>query len=220
MRVQQIRRTATLAWCQCAPLLACGTLVGTMSETFDPTGTLEIFDVDANPKATFKTEEKMYKLAWSGESSLSHSGLGIIAGGLESGTIGLWNPSILLEGVNDPLLSSQRKHIAAVRGLDFNPLKLKPKYTIPKLKHSKFHHSKLKLITNLPNSNLPNPKTNLLKLITNLPNINLPDLNPLNSNPNLGFNLNINPNSNLPQLQHISQQPSQHPFRHPSQHPS
>ncbi len=106
MRVQQIQRTASVAWCHTQPLLASGTLVGTMSENFDPTGTLEIFDIDykqgvTEPRVSVKTDEKLYKLAWSGDcSSLGDNlGLGLIAGGLENGVIGLWNPSLLLQYV-------------------------------------------------------------------------------------------------------------------------
>lgn len=75
-----------------------------MSENFDPTGTLELFQVDykqetSEPRAKVKTEEKLYKLAWSGEcSSLGENlGLGLLAGGLENGVISLWNPALLLQ---------------------------------------------------------------------------------------------------------------------------
>jgi hypothetical protein len=75
-----------------------------MSENFDPTGTLEIFDIDykqgvSEPVASIKTDEKLYKLAWSSESSSlgDNLALGLIAGGLENGVINLWNPSLLLQ---------------------------------------------------------------------------------------------------------------------------
>eukprot|EP01127_Copromyxa_protea_P009476 TRINITY_DN2246_c0_g1_i2.p1 TRINITY_DN2246_c0_g1~~TRINITY_DN2246_c0_g1_i2.p1 ORF type:complete len:768 (-),score=242.46 TRINITY_DN2246_c0_g1_i2:1529-3832(-) len=126
MKLQHIERTATVAWCHNRPLLAAGTLVGTMSENFDPTGTLELFQIGkrglAEPTASVKTDEKLYKLAWSGAPGLNENqDLGLIAGGLENGVISLWNPSAILEGKEDALFTTKTKHVGAVRGLDFNP---------------------------------------------------------------------------------------------------
>lgn len=119
MKVQQIHRTATVAWSHTSPLVATGTLVGTMSENFDPTGTLELFQVDykqgaSEPRAKIKTDEKLYKLAWSRDCSALGESLhmGLIAGGLENGVIGLWNPSRLLQYVTDaasPRSQSKRR---------------------------------------------------------------------------------------------------------------
>eukprot|EP01127_Copromyxa_protea_P009478 TRINITY_DN2246_c0_g2_i1.p1 TRINITY_DN2246_c0_g2~~TRINITY_DN2246_c0_g2_i1.p1 ORF type:complete len:610 (-),score=126.11 TRINITY_DN2246_c0_g2_i1:30-1742(-) len=97
-----------------------------MSENFDPTGTLELYRVGkrgklAEPTASVKTEEKLYKIAWSSGALGEDKSLGLIAGGLENGVINLWNPSAILSGSGEALWATKSKHAGAVRGLDFNP---------------------------------------------------------------------------------------------------
>ena len=66
MRVRNTPRSATLAWSQSGrgSFMAAGTAAGTMSENFDPTGSLEIYSVDYHdgpwkPIAGIKTENKV-----------------------------------------------------------------------------------------------------------------------------------------------------------------
>lgn len=73
-----------------------------MSESFDTSGTLDIFDLSRGPecaehRATVATEEKFFKLIWS--PATGNNPLGLIAGGMESGVINLWNPTLTLEYV-------------------------------------------------------------------------------------------------------------------------
>jgi protein transport protein SEC31 len=100
MKVGHIDKNATVAWSKSAPLLALGSLAGTMSESFDTSGTLEIYDLSRGPenvehKATVETPEKFFKLIWS--QTAGKQPLGLIAGGMESGVINLWNPSLTLQ---------------------------------------------------------------------------------------------------------------------------
>jgi protein transport protein SEC31 len=103
MKVGQIDKNATVAWSKSSPLLALGTLAGTMSESFDTSGTLEIYDLSRGPenvehKVSVDTEEKFFKLIWSQASgNTARNPLGLIAGGMESGVINLWSPTLLLQ---------------------------------------------------------------------------------------------------------------------------
>lgn len=106
MKVGEIVRNATVAWSKTSPFLAAGTLAGTMSEGFDTSGILEIFDPsqyrDTNEitnKVSYATSEKFMKLIWS-QAGNGKNPLGIIAGGMESGVINLWNPQLMLECVS------------------------------------------------------------------------------------------------------------------------
>lgn len=98
-----------------------------MSESFDTSGTLDIFDLSRGPecaehRATVATEEKFFKLIWS--PATGNNPLGLIAGGMESGVINLWNPTLTLEGDDEKqgLVHSAKLHSGSVKGLDFNPL--------------------------------------------------------------------------------------------------
>ncbi len=103
MRVRHVNRSATVAWSP-RGFVALGTAAGTMSENFDPTGLLELYSVDFNdgewrPFASIKTDNKVHRLAWSGEMTLRQRSLdhGILAGGMDNGNITLWNPAALIK---------------------------------------------------------------------------------------------------------------------------
>eukprot|EP01125_Pyxidicula_operculata_P008838 TRINITY_DN292_c0_g2_i1.p1 TRINITY_DN292_c0_g2~~TRINITY_DN292_c0_g2_i1.p1 ORF type:complete len:1154 (+),score=395.81 TRINITY_DN292_c0_g2_i1:46-3507(+) len=132
MKIRTVPRSATVAWCPeetDVSILASGTFAGTMSDTFDPTGTLEFFAMDFSKNelevmASLKTEEKLNRLAWASEMTIQSEtyNLGILAGAMDSGRINLWNPSRILDQSEgkDVLFASAEKHSGAVKGLDFN----------------------------------------------------------------------------------------------------
>lgn len=72
-----------------------------------------------------KSTERFHQLAWGGVAQAPSSlPLGILAGGMVDGSIGLWNPAAITKEVEgEALLSRAQKHKGPVRGLDFNQFK-------------------------------------------------------------------------------------------------
>ena len=104
---------------------------------FSSSSTLEIFRTDSpstTPLGALPLSERFSSLAWGHTPTADALPLGIIAGGHSDGSIGLYNPSALLDASSDTFSSSSSfspspgrlahldKHTYAVRGLDLNPL--------------------------------------------------------------------------------------------------
>ncbi|RPA87007.1 hypothetical protein BJ508DRAFT_410594 [Ascobolus immersus RN42] len=131
VRLREVPRTSTLAWSPGAhsPLLATGTVAGAVDADFSNTTQLELWDLELGspigteltPKATANTDSRFYDIAWGGISNDRPKG--IIAGGMESGSLNLWSADTLLDGSGDPLISSTTKHSGAIKSLQFNPFK-------------------------------------------------------------------------------------------------
>lgn len=64
---------------------------------------------------------RFHDLAW-GPPDETHP-RGIIAGGLENGSLQLWDAEKLISGASDAQISSTTKHSGAIKSLQFNPLK-------------------------------------------------------------------------------------------------
>lgn len=62
---------------------------------------------------------RFYDLSWS-QANASHP-RGVIAGGLDTGSLNLWDAASLLEGSSEALISSSQKHTAALKTLQFSP---------------------------------------------------------------------------------------------------
>lgn len=111
--LKEVVRSATVAWNPVSSrrpaLLAAGTIAGTMSMDFDPTGSLEIFSLDLEKPnsemtalAKIQTGERMQRLAWSSTGSSGSAPAlkyGLIAGGLANGSVSIWNPAPMIEYV-------------------------------------------------------------------------------------------------------------------------
>jgi protein transport protein SEC31 len=111
--LKEATRSATVAWNPVVgrrpALLAAGTIAGTMSMDFDPTGSLEIFSLDLEKPGSemtvlgkIETGERMQRLAWSNLGSTGTAPAlkyGLLAGGLANGAINIWNPTALIEYV-------------------------------------------------------------------------------------------------------------------------
>jgi protein transport protein SEC31 len=65
--------------------------------------------------------DRFHDIAWSPPSAEHPKG--IIAGALDNGSLDLWDAGKLLEGSDDVLISRTSKHTAAIKSLEFNPLK-------------------------------------------------------------------------------------------------
>lgn len=122
----RIPRTATFAWSEASsrPLIATGTVAGAVDADFSNTTHLELWDLDLDsgvseaseltPKATISTDARFHDITWGRR--------GIIAGGLENGTLDLWNADSLFKGESGTV-ESLSKHTGALKALQFNPFK-------------------------------------------------------------------------------------------------
>ncbi|KAL4992249.1 hypothetical protein BDW68DRAFT_96799 [Aspergillus falconensis] len=129
VRLREIPRTATFAWSPGAasPLIATGTRAGAVDADFSNETCLELWDLalsnedagaELQPVAKIETDSGFNDLAWTDSEDNSR---GIIAGGLESGSLGLWDADKLLNGASDAVLSRSSKHSGAIKALQFNP---------------------------------------------------------------------------------------------------
>ncbi|KAL4777440.1 protein transport protein sec31 [Aspergillus nidulans var. acristatus] len=129
VRLREIPRTATFAWSPGAasPLIATGTRAGAVDADFSNETCLELWDLalgnedagaELQPVAKIDTDSGFNDLAWTDSEENSR---GIIAGGLESGSLGLWDADKLLSGGSDAVLSKSSKHSGAIKALQFNP---------------------------------------------------------------------------------------------------
>ncbi|WVR04848.1 hypothetical protein IAU60_001860 [Kwoniella sp. DSM 27419] len=138
MKLKDISRTATFAWDQSSsssPLLATGAVAGALDENFSNESQLEIWAPDFGDAAGIRlggegkpaqgsitVNNRFNRLAWSAPST-THS-KGLIAAGLESGEVNLFDPEKILSGssADDSRIFRSEKHTGPVRGLDFNPI--------------------------------------------------------------------------------------------------
>ncbi|GJJ10681.1 hypothetical protein Clacol_004908 [Clathrus columnatus] len=136
MKLKEIYRTATFAWSPSgnAPLLATGTVAGALDENFSNDSRLEIWEPnfldvheyalggDASqpgPKASITTTSRFNRLIWGCTDNARP--LGVLAAGMESGELGVWNVEQILSGA-DASIFRNSTHAGPVRGLDFNPI--------------------------------------------------------------------------------------------------
>ncbi|KAJ5549953.1 Steroid receptor RNA activator-protein/coat protein complex II Sec31 [Penicillium sp. DV-2018c] len=129
VRLREIPRTATFAWSPGAasPLIATGTRAGAVDADFSNETCLELWELgldredasqELQPLAKFDTESGFNDLAWT---TSEDNKRGVIAGGLENGSLELWDADKLLAGDSDALISRTTKHSGAIKALQFNP---------------------------------------------------------------------------------------------------
>ncbi|KAK5798414.1 hypothetical protein VI817_004704 [Penicillium citrinum] len=129
VRLREIPRTATFAWSPGAssPLIATGTRAGAVDADFSNKTCLELWDLsldrqdaseELQPVAKIDTDSGFNDLAWT---EFEDTKRGVIAGGLENGSLDLWNADKLLAGASDALISRTQKHSGAIKALQFNP---------------------------------------------------------------------------------------------------
>ncbi|KAL8227828.1 hypothetical protein R6Q57_015412 [Mikania cordata] len=131
--IKEVNRSASVAFAPDAPFIAAGTMAGAVDMSFSSSANLEIFQLDFQsddrklPLAgAIPSSEPFNRLSW-GKSPTSGSeefSLGLVAGGLVDGNIGIWNPRILISSEeNDTALIQQlSRHKGPVRGLEFSSL--------------------------------------------------------------------------------------------------
>ncbi|KAJ5387558.1 Protein transport protein (SEC31) [Penicillium cosmopolitanum] len=129
VRLREIPRTATFAWSPGAasPLIATGTRAGAVDADFSNKTCLELWDLsldrqdaseELQPVAKIDTDSGFNDIAWT---EFDDTKRGVIAGGLENGSLDLWNADKLLAGSSDALISRTTKHSGAIKALQFNP---------------------------------------------------------------------------------------------------
>ncbi|KAG8160172.1 hypothetical protein KVR01_009708 [Diaporthe batatas] len=132
VRLREIPRTAALAWSSgpAKPLLVTGTRAGAVDDSFSDEVKLELWDLNLDdqaqglelqPIASIAADSKFHDLAW-GPPDETHP-RGIIAGGLENGSLHLWDAEKLISGASDAEIAHTSKHSGAIKSLQFNPLK-------------------------------------------------------------------------------------------------
>ncbi|KAF7964892.1 hypothetical protein HWV62_1789 [Athelia sp. TMB] len=115
---------------------ATGTVAGALDESFSNESQLEIWAPDfmdkneydlggeghAGPKGVVSDNARFNRLAWGHvDSARPH---GVIAAGMESGELTLWDPSSILAGASptESLILRNSTHTGPIRGLDFSPI--------------------------------------------------------------------------------------------------
>eukprot|EP00913_Durusdinium_trenchii_P016527 g15533.t1 len=129
--LKQTQRTAHAAWCpsEAAPSLLA---FGTASSASASDATLDFMSFDAGRtgadmdlKCSVRTEggRRFSALSWG---KLGHEAafpLGCIAGGLQDGTVALWNPNIIFSsGADQGFVTTLQAHKGAVNRVEFHPL--------------------------------------------------------------------------------------------------
>ncbi|CAN1813844.1 Protein transport protein SEC31 homolog B [Linum perenne] len=128
--IKSVNRSASVALAPDAPYLAAGTMAGAVDLSFSSSANIEIFKLDFQSDdpdlplvGESQSTERFNRIAWGKNGSGSEQyGLGLIAGGLVDGTIGIWNPSALIrsESKEGAFVASLSNHKGPVRGLEFN----------------------------------------------------------------------------------------------------
>ncbi|THF96412.1 hypothetical protein TEA_015438 [Camellia sinensis var. sinensis] len=130
--IKGVNRSASVALAPDAPYLAAGTMAGAVDLSFSSSASLEIFKLDFQSDdhdlplvAESTSSERFNRLSWGKNPSASEEfTLGLIAGGLVDGNIGIWNPLALISSAagENALVSQLSRHKGPVRGLEFNAL--------------------------------------------------------------------------------------------------
>ncbi|XP_071709504.1 protein transport protein SEC31 homolog B-like isoform X2 [Rutidosis leptorrhynchoides] len=131
--IKEVNRSALVAFAPDAPLIASGTMAGAVDMSFSSSANLEIFQLDFQSDdrnlplvGAIPSSEPFNRLSW-GKSPISGSeefSLGLVAGGLVDGNIGIWNPRLLISSEENEgaLIQQLSRHRGPVRGLEFSSL--------------------------------------------------------------------------------------------------
>nr|CAD1833504.1 unnamed protein product [Ananas comosus var. bracteatus] len=129
--IKSAQRSALAAFAPDAPYLAAGTMAGAVDLSFSSSANLEIFKLDFQSDAldlplvaSCPSAERFNRLSWSKPAASADYSLGLVAGGLGDGSIGLWNPLKLISSQDQEgaFVARLEKHTGPVRGLEFSVL--------------------------------------------------------------------------------------------------
>ncbi|RWW60576.1 hypothetical protein BHE74_00032422 [Ensete ventricosum] len=123
--IKSASRSALVAFAPDAPYLAAGTMAGAVDLSFSSTANLEIFKLDFQSDAhdlpvagACPSAERFNRLSWGkplGSASEEYA-LGLVAGGLGDGSIGIWNPLKMIssDDQNAAFVAKLEKHVGPV----------------------------------------------------------------------------------------------------------
>ncbi|XP_027154813.1 protein transport protein SEC31 homolog B [Coffea eugenioides] len=134
--IKVVNRSACAAFAPEGPYLAAGTMAGAVDLQFSSLANLDIFELDFALDdrqlvltGSAPSTERFNRLSWGkGPSDSEEFSLGLIAGGLVDGNIGLWNPKRLISAQSGnrsseaigAFLCHLSRHRGPVRGLEFS----------------------------------------------------------------------------------------------------
>ncbi|XP_076941595.1 protein transport protein SEC31 homolog B-like isoform X2 [Bidens hawaiensis] len=123
-----VDRSALVAFAPDAPFFAAGTMAGAVDLSFSSSANLELFKLDFDSddrelvfSGAIPNSEPFNRLAWGKSIGSDEFSLGLVAGGLVDGNIGVWNPRVLMSSKEGESAFVQQlsRHKGPVRGLDF-----------------------------------------------------------------------------------------------------
>ncbi|KAL2461198.1 Protein transport protein SEC31B [Abeliophyllum distichum] len=137
--IKIVNRSASSAFAPDGAYLAAGTMAGAVDLQFSSSANLDIFELDFVSddrqlilSGTAPSSERFNRLSWGkGPANSDEFSLGLIAGGLVDGNIGLWNPNTLIrshaskkgyETSEIAFVGHLSRDKGPVRGLEFNSL--------------------------------------------------------------------------------------------------
>lgn len=128
VKIDEISRTSTFAWSQdVIPLLATGTVAGTVDVNFNSSSSLELWDIfsatnSKEPILSASVENRFYGLEWS--KPFEGRPKGLLAGAFENGVVEFWDADTLIKSKDLAKASVHKstKHKGDVKSLQFNPL--------------------------------------------------------------------------------------------------
>lgn len=102
--IKEVNRSATVAFSPDKPYLAAGTMAGAVDISFSTSANLDIYELDFQSDdrqlrllGAVPSSEPFNRISWGKKPAGSEEfGLGLIAGGLNDGNIGIWNPVTLV----------------------------------------------------------------------------------------------------------------------------
>ncbi|KAI8967510.1 hypothetical protein BDF20DRAFT_218787 [Mycotypha africana] len=127
-KLKYIERTSTFAWSPSqAPMIATGTMADASDDSFFNVSSLEIFEMSNNasnqtlePLAKVHVKSRFQTIGWGYISEDKPKG--IIASGMKTGELELWDASAILDGksADECLILRNSMHMSVLRSLDFN----------------------------------------------------------------------------------------------------
>ncbi|KAK4488602.1 hypothetical protein RD792_004368 [Penstemon davidsonii] len=130
--IKGVNRSASSAFSPEGAYMAAGTMAGAVDLQFSSSANLDIFELDFVSEdrqlilaGTAPSSERFNRISWGKVVNSDEYSLGLIAGGLVDGNIGLWNPKNLIRGSDrseNAFVGNLSRHKGPVRGLEFNSL--------------------------------------------------------------------------------------------------
>ncbi|GER48620.1 transport protein SEC31 [Striga asiatica] len=137
--IKGVNRSALSAFAPNGPYMAAGTMAGAVDLQFSSSANLDVFELDfaSNDRqlilaGSAPSSERFNRISWGkGSADSEEYSLGLVAGGLVDGNVGLWNPKSLISSctnkktsdtIENALVANLSRHRGPVHGLEFSSL--------------------------------------------------------------------------------------------------